>query len=192
VVARVKGTGHVVQEERTMATSGSNAGSSQNATRNGPRAKIPLTAQGYETLKKELEHLITVERPQVADFIHEAKEAGDITDSSAYDEAKHRQSLLEWRIRELQYTLDNATIMDAPTHKGGQRMVRLGSTIEVETDRGSRRTFMLVSTVEADPTANKVSDQSPVGRALLDRAEGDKVEVATPGGTVTYTIISIR
>lgn len=174
-----------------MATSGSSAGSSQSAARNGPKAKIPLTAQGYETLKKELEHLITVERPQVADFIHEAKEAGDITDSSAYDEAKHRQSLLEWRIRELQYTLDNATIMDAATHKDGQRIVRLGSTIEVESDRG-RRTFMLVSTVEADPIANKVSDQSPVGRALLDRTEGDKVEVATPGGTITYTVISIH
>jgi transcription elongation factor GreA len=194
VVARIKGTGHVVQEERSMAASGSNASSSQSPTRNGngPKAKIPLTAQGFEALKQELEHLITVERPQVADFIHEAKEAGDITDSSAYDEAKHRQSLLEWRIRELQYTLDNATIMDAPTHKGGHRTVRLGSTVEVETDRGAHRTFMLVSTVEADSTANKVSDQSPVGRALLDRTEGDKVEVATPGGTITYTVLSIH
>jgi transcription elongation factor GreA len=175
-----------------MATSGSNASSNQSAARNGAKPKIPLTAEGYEALKKELEHLITVERPQVADFIHEAKEAGDITDSSAYDEAKHRQSLLEWRIRELQYTIDNATIMDAPSHKGGHRIVHLGSTVEVETDRGSHRTFMLVSTVEADPTANKVSDQSPVGRALLDRTEGDKVEVTTPGGTVTYTVLSIH
>jgi transcription elongation factor GreA len=175
-----------------MATSGANATSSQNAVRNGQKAKIPLTAEGYEAMRQELEYLITVKRPQVADFIHEAKEAGDVTDSSAYEEAKNRQAFLEGRIKELQHTIDNATIMDAPNHAGGQRIVQLGSTVDVETDRGGQRSFMLVSTFEADSTANKVSDQSPVGRALLNHVEGDKVEVTTPGGTVTYTIKAIR
>jgi transcription elongation factor GreA len=169
-----------------------NATSSQGGGRNGQKEKIPLTKAGFEALRKELDELITVQRPQVADYIHEAKEGGDITESSAYEDAKNRQALLEGRIKELQYTLDNAVILDTPAAKGGKRVVQLGSTVEVETDRGTHRTFMLVNTVEANPAANKVSDQSPVGRALMERSEGETVEVTTPGGTVKYTVKSIR
>lgn len=170
----------------------SNAISSQSAGRNGQKEKIPLTAQGYETLRRELDNLINVQRPQVADYIHEAKEGGDISESSAYEDAKNRQAMLEGRIKELQYTLDNATILDAPVNTGGQRTVQLGTTVEVESDRGGRRTFMLVSTVEADSMANKLSDQSPVGRALMGCTVGKKVEVITPGGTVKYTVKAIH
>ena len=175
-----------------MATTSNGNSTGASAGRNGQKERIPLTPEGYETLKKELDRLITVERPQVADYIHEAKEGGDISESSAYEDAKNRQALLEGRIRELQHTLDNAEIMPAPTHKGGKRQAMLGSTLDVETDRGARRTLKLVSTVEADSTANKVSDQSPVGRALLGKHVGDKVSVETPGGTVLYTVLDIK
>jgi transcription elongation factor GreA len=170
------------------------ASSSQSVGRNGQKEKIPLTAEGYESLRKELHELITVQRPQVADYIHEAKEGGDISESSAYEDAKNRQALLEGRIKELQYTLENAVILDAPTATGGKRTVQLGSLVDVETESGTARSFMLVSTVEADSTVRpqKVSDQSPVGRALKGNAEGDRVEVTTPGGTVVYTIRSIH
>ena len=171
-----------------------NATSNQSAGRNAQKDKIPLTREGYEALRKELHELVTVQRPQVADYIHEAKEGGDISESSAYEDAKNRQALLEGRIKELQYTLDNATILDAPSDNGGRRVVQLGSTVDVETDRGGTRSLMLVSTVEADSTARpqKVSNESPVGRALMGSAEGDQVQVNTPGGVVTYTIRSIH
>ncbi len=170
----------------------SNATSSHSVGRN-QKEKIPLTAEGYDVLRRELHELITVQRPQVADYIHEAKEGGDISESSAYEDAKNRQALLEGRIKELQYTLDNAVILDAPTHTGGKRVVQLGSTVDVETDRGVAKSFKLVSTVEADSTARpqKVSNESPVGRALIGSTEGQKVQVSTPGGVVTYTVRSI-
>ncbi|SRR5487761_1937442 len=161
---------------------------------NGAREKekIPLTREGYEEKKQRLHFLITERRPQVADYIHEAKEAGDISESSAYEDAKNLQAMLEGEIQELQALLDNAVILEAPTHTDGKKVVRLGATIEVENDRGEKKSFQLVSTVEANPTTRKLSDQSPVGRALLGHAEGDKVEVTTPGGTVTYIIRAIK
>jgi transcription elongation factor GreA len=156
------------------------------------KEKIPLTREGYEEKKKRLHFLITERRPQVADYIHEAKEAGDISESSAYEDAKNLQAMLEGEVQELQQLLDNAVILEAPDQVEGKRVVRLGSTVEVENDRGAERTYQLVSTVEASPSAGKLSDQSPVGRALLGHSEGDKVEVVTPGGAAVYTIRKIK
>ncbi|HEX8982665.1 MAG TPA: transcription elongation factor GreA [Ktedonobacterales bacterium] len=156
------------------------------------KEKIPLTREGYEEKKQRLNFLITERRPQVADYIHEAKEAGDISESSAYEDAKNLQAMLEGEIQELQQLLDNAVILEAPEQTEGKKVVRLGATVEVENDRGVVRTYQLVSTVEANPTANKLSDQSPVGRALLGHAEGDKVDVTTPGGTAVYTVHKIK
>ena len=163
------------------------------ASSNGAREKekIPLTREGFEEKKARLQYLITERRQQVADYIHEAKEAGDISESSAYEDAKNLQAMIEGEIQELQAVLDNAIILEAPTHGEGKRLVRLGSTVEVETDRGGIRKYQLVSTVEANPTTGKLSDQSPVGHALLGKAEGEKVEVTTPGGVVMYTIRAI-
>lgn len=156
------------------------------------KEKIPLTREGYEEKKARLHFLITERRPQVADYIHEAKEAGDISESSAYEDAKNLQAMLEGEVQELQVLLDNAVILEAPDQVDGKKVVRLGSTVEIENDRGVVRKYQLVSTVEANPTANKLSDQSPVGRALLGHNEGDKVEVTTPGGTATYTVRTIK
>jgi transcription elongation factor GreA len=130
-------------------------------------------------------------RQQVADYIHEAKEAGDISESSAYEDAKNIQAMVEGEIQELQRIIENAIILDAPEMQDGQRIVRLGTTVDVETPRG-RKSFTLVSTVEANSANNKLSDQSPVGRALMGHGEGDNVEVVTPGGSVTYTIRRIH
>jgi transcription elongation factor GreA len=167
------------------------AGNSTGSNGAREKEKFPLTREGFEEKKARLHFLVTERRQQVADYIHEAKEAGDISESSAYEDAKNLQAMIEGEIQELQAVLDNAVILEAPAHSDGKRVVRLGSTVEVETDRGSVRKFQLVSTVEANSTAGKLSDQSPVGRALLGRAEGDKVEVTTPGGVVLYTVRSI-
>jgi transcription elongation factor GreA len=157
--------------------------------------KIILTPEGKAEKEARLHYLRTVKRPQVADYIHEAKEAGDVSESSAYEEAKHEQALVEREIRELDYLLTHAEILDpSEVHAdGGPRTVRIGSTIEVETERGTKRTFLMVGTYESDIANGKISDQSPVGKALLGKGEGESVDVTTPGGSiVTYTIRSIR
>lgn len=167
------------------------AGNSAGSNSSREKEKIPLTREGYAEKKARLHFLVTERRQQVADYIHEAKEAGDISESSAYEDAKNLQAMIEGEIQELQAVLDNAVILEAPTHSEGKRVVRLGNTVEVETDRGGVRKYQLVSTVEANSTIGKLSDQSPVGRALLGRGEGEKVEVTTPGGLVVYTIRAI-
>ncbi|MBF6590706.1 MAG: transcription elongation factor GreA [Ktedonobacterales bacterium] len=169
-----------------------NTSHGQNSMRPGEVEKIPLTPEGFEEKKARYHYLITERRQQVADYIHEAKEAGDISESSAYEDAKNLQAMVEGEIQELQHLLEHATILQVPDEAEGQRTARLGTTVEVETDRGTSRTFTLVSTVEANSTNGKLSDQSPVGKALLGHAVGDTVEVTTPGGTVTYTIRVIR
>jgi len=169
-----------------------NASQGQNGTRVGEKEKIPLTREGFEEKKARLEYLVTERRKQVADYIHEAKEAGDISESSAYEDAKNLQAMVEGEIAELQHLMENAVILEVPQETDGLKRVRLGSTIEVETDRGTKLSYTLVSTVEANATAGKLSDQSPVGRALIGHMEGDEVEISTPGGTVTYTVRSIH
>ena len=169
-----------------------NAGNGNHTTRAGEKEKIYLTREGYEEKKERLDFLVTKRRREVADYIHEAKEAGDISESSAYEDAKNLQALVEGEIQELQHIIDNAAILDdLPVVTGGKRVVRLGSAVTVETPRGEK-TLQLVSTVEANSANNKVSDQSPVGRALLGHTEGDKVEITTPGGSQVYTIRAIK
>jgi transcription elongation factor GreA len=171
-----------------MATNGANG---QSAARAGEKEKIPLTREGYEEKKARLQYLVTERRQQVADYIHEAKEAGDISESSAYEDAKNLQAMIEGEIQELRLIVENAVIIDTMEAPDGKRVVRLGSTVEVETPRGLK-TMTLVSTVEANSAQSKVSDQSPVGRALMGRSEGDKVEITTPGGPQTYTVRAIK
>ncbi len=168
-----------------------NAVNGNQGARAGEKEKIPLTREGYEEKKARLHFLVTERRQQVADYIHEAKEAGDISESSAYEDAKNLQAMIEGEIQELQRIVDNAVLIDTSDVGDGQKVIRLGSTVEVETPRG-HKAITLVSTVEANSANNKVSDQSPVGRALLGHSEGDKVEVVTPSGSVTYSILKIR
>ena len=99
----------------------------------------------------------------------------------------------EGAILELEHILENAEILEAPVATDGKKIVRLGATVDLETDTGKARTFQLVSSVEADTLSNKLSDQSPVGKALLGKAEGDRVEATTQNGTVVvYTIRAIH
>lgn len=157
------------------------------------KEKIPLTREGYEEKKARLNWLVSERRQQVADYIHEAKEAGDVSESSAYEDAKNIQAMVEGEIQELQRVLENAVIIEAPTVINGQRFVQIGANVTVTTPQGTDRNFMIVSTHEANSTTNKLSDQSPVGKALLGHKEGDRVEVSLPSGnTATYTIKAIK
>jgi transcription elongation factor GreA len=153
-----------------------------------------LTPEGYARKKDRLDYLRNVKRKEVADYIHEAKEAGDISESSAYEEAKNEQAKLEGEVQELERLLQLSVIMTPDMHANhnGPLTVRIGTEVELETDSGKKRVYKLVETFEADPKSGLISDQSPVGKTLIGHKEGDEVTVSTPGGETVYTVLSIR
>ncbi|GAC1391988.1 MAG: transcription elongation factor GreA [Ktedonobacteraceae bacterium] len=153
-----------------------------------------LTPEGFAKKKERLDYLLNVKRKEVADYIHEAKEDGDISESGSYEDAKDQQSKVEGEIMQLQQLLAVAEIMVPDMHgmADGPHTVRIGMQVEVETDSGAKRNFKMVETFEADAKAGLISDQSPVGKALMGHKEKDQVSVSTPGGISTYTILSIR
>jgi transcription elongation factor GreA len=152
-----------------------------------------LTPEGFAKMKDRLDFLRNKKRKEIADYIHEAKEAGDISESSAYEDAKNEQAMVEGQILDLERLLAVAEIMTPDMHGPaiGPMTVRIGTQINVESESGAKRTFKLVETFEADPKSGLISDQSPVGKALLGHHEGDEVQVSTPGGVTKYTILSI-
>src|SRR5579885_458531 len=158
------------------------------------RKVVRLTPQGFAKRKERLEYLRTVKRKEIADYIHEAKEAGDISESSAYEDAKNEQAKVEGEILQLENLIALAEIMtpDMHTDEEGPLTARICTQVEVQSESGAKRIFKLVETFEADPKAGLISDQSPVGKALLGHQEGDEVSVSTPGGVTAYTILSIR
>jgi transcription elongation factor GreA len=152
-----------------------------------------LTPEGFAKMQQRLEYLRNVRRKEVADYIHEAKEAGDISESSAYEDAKNEQAKVEGEILELEQLLSAAEIMTPDMHgnEEGPRVVRIGMQVKVETESGAERTFKIVETFEANPKEGLISDQSPVGKALMGHKEGEEVTVSTPGGVTTYLILEI-
>ncbi len=170
-------------------------GGQSEANQAKPEQKIyRLTPEGFAKKQERLEYLRAVKRKEIADYIHEAKEAGDITESSAYEDAKHEQAKVEGEILQLERLLAVAEIMTPDMHDAldGPLIVRIGTQVDVESESGSTRIFKLVETYEADPKSGLISDQSPVGKALMGHQEGDTVSVLTPGGVTNYTIRSIR
>ena len=152
--------------------------------------EIALTPEGQTKLEDELKHLETVRRREVGLRIKEAKEFGDLSENSEYDDAKNEQAWVESRILEISQILARATIIDAP--KTNPSKVTLGSKVELESQSGNKRVYQLVGSAEADPAADKISNESPVGSAILGHKKGDVVPVTTPSGkVVSYTIIAI-
>jgi transcription elongation factor GreA len=153
-----------------------------------------LTPEGFAKKQERLDYLRTVKRKEIADYIHDAKEAGDISESSAYEDAKNEQAKVEGEIMQLERLLEVAEIMTVDMHDdvAGPPSVRIGMQVDVQSDSGAARTFKIVETFEADPKAGLISDQSPVGKALMGHLVGDHVTVSTPGGVTHYTIHSIR
>jgi transcription elongation factor GreA len=157
---------------------------------NSPASKeIALTPEGQAKLEDELTHLETVRRREVGERIKEAKEFGDISENSEYDDAKNEQAWVESRILEVTQILARATIIDAPKKSD---KVTLGSKVELESGVGATHVYQVVGSAEADPAADKISNESPVGAAILGHKKGETVKVNTPSGKViTYTIVSI-
>ena len=146
-----------------------------------------LTKDGVAELKVELDQLIG-SRSEVADKIKTAREFGDLAENAEYQTARQDQEKLEARISELEHILQNAQIITKPR---GDSMVQIGSTVKLKSDAGKTKEFQVVGTVEADPLNGKISDESPIGQALLGKKMGEKVEIITPIETSSYKIADI-
>ncbi|WP_341701849.1 transcription elongation factor GreA [Ferrovibrio sp.] len=152
--------------------------------------KIPMTAAGYQRLEDELKHLKSVERPAVIRAISEAREHGDLSENAEYHAAKERQGWIETRVLELEDKLRRAEVIDVSKLSGDK--VKFGATVVLsDEDSGEESTYQIVGADEADIKAGLLSITAPLARALVGKAEGDSVEVTTPGGAKAYEIISV-
>lgn len=153
--------------------------------------EIFLTPEGLKKTEEELEHLRTVRRREVAERIKQALEFGDISENSEYEDAKNEQAFVEGRIITLEKMLRNAKIIDQVDINVS--VVSVGSTIKVkDLDYGEEEEYTIVGSAEADPSINKISNQSPVGKALLGHKIDDVVTVQVPAGNIEYKILDIR
>jgi transcription elongation factor GreA len=149
-----------------------------------------LTAEGRTKLEKELEFMVSVRRREIAQRIHSAKDQGDITDNAEYEDAKNEQAFVEGRILELESKLRNAVLIANLSNNSG--VVTLGCTVTLRDSDGENARYTIVGSAEAKPAQGRISNESPVGRALLGRSIGEEVPVRTPGGSVNYTILTVE
>jgi transcription elongation factor GreA len=152
---------------------------------------VYLTADGLKKIQDEYEYLTDTRRKEVAQMIAEAKAEGDISENAGYDEAKTAQGFLEGRIRELENLLKNAQIIEESDKPKGE--VSLGRTVMVrEAGTDYEESYTIVGSVEADPTSGRISNSSPIGKALLGKRVGQKATVQTPGGEIVFEVLKIK
>ena len=148
-----------------------------------------LTPEGYKKLQEELEYLKNVRRPEVAAAIHEAKMDGDVSENAGYEEAKRQQGFLEGRIITVESMLKNAVLID--TDRTSDTVI-LGSRVTVVEDGFDPETYTIVGSAEADPGNGRISNESPLGKALIGQKVGDAVAYEAPGGRVEMKLINIE
>lgn len=152
--------------------------------------KKQISREGFAKLEKDLEYLISVKRSEVAEKLKEARSFGDLSENAEYDEAKNEQGILEARIAELELYIANAEVVDdddVSVHEVG-----IGSIVKIkDIELDEVETLQIVGSTESDPDANKISDESPIGKACLKKRAGDIIEVATPGGKLQFEIMEI-
>jgi transcription elongation factor GreA len=149
-----------------------------------------LTAEGAERLKAELVHLKGPERAEISARLRSAIQMGDLSENADYHKAKEDQAFLEGRIQELEYILKNAIVVEA--HNGEREFVDVGARVTVQEEDLDPETYLLVGAKEADPRNGKISNESPIGRALIGKRVGERVNVQTPGGEISLKIIKLE
>ena len=150
-----------------------------------------LTPEGREALDSELETLVSVRRREVVDRIHNASEAGGTVDNAEYEEAKSEQAFIDGRISDLEQILSRAVVTEKTKRKKKGAVIEFGSSVTVTPDKGAKRLYKVVGSAEAAPLEGKISESSPVGRALMGHKVGDEVQVETPAGVVKLTVTKI-
>jgi transcription elongation factor GreA len=154
--------------------------------------RFPMTVQGADKLREELDHLKRVDRPRIVAAIAEAREHGDLKENAEYHAAREEQGFTEGRIMEIEGKLGNAQIIDITkiNHTG---KVIFGVTVDLyDINKDEERSYQIVGDDEADIKQNKLSVNSPIARGLIGKLEGDEVSVDTPGGTVEYEIVKVK
>ena len=149
---------------------------------------ITLTAEGYLELETELKELKEVKRPEVIKALKEARALGDLSENSDYDAARNEQAQVEGRIKELEYKLEHCTIAEAK--KSGE--IAIGSTVTIEYDDKEVEEYKIVGSLEADPFENKISNESPIGKAVIGHKKGETVAVESPNGSYNVIIKEVK
>lgn len=150
---------------------------------------VLLTREGLRKIEEELEFLVNVRRPEVAERIRAARDFGDISENAEYTEAKNEQSLVEGRVLTLEAMVRNAVLIEDEEREKG--VVGVGSKVVVASEDGEE-TYSIVGAAEADPLAGRISNESPLGRALIGHRAGDEVEWSAPNGTRHVSVVSVK
>ncbi|MCW8830548.1 MAG: transcription elongation factor GreA [Gammaproteobacteria bacterium] len=154
--------------------------------------KVPITVRGAEKLQEELTQLKSVERPKVIEAIAEARAHGDLKENAEYHAAREQQGFIEGRIKDIEATLSNATIIDVTTIDANGKVVFGSTVIVADEETGEEVTYQIVGDDEADIKNNKISISSPIARALIGKEQDDLVEIQTPGGLRSLEIVEIK
>jgi transcription elongation factor GreA len=159
--------------------------------KNQEKAMTPsyLTPEGHQRLLEELDYLRTTKRQEVADRLGEAMDGGEFIEDAEYEAAKNEQAFIEGRIQELSATLANARIIE---NTGVHDVIQIAAKVTIQEDNNGPEVYTIVGPVEADPKAGRISYESPLGRALIDRQEGDVVPVEAPDGSFTVRILKVE
>ena len=153
--------------------------------------KLPMTANGYENLQKELKKLLNEDRPNIIEAIAEARSHGDLSENAEYQYAKEQQSLIEGKISDLESAVSRAEVIDVKSLEGDE--IKFGATVEIEDDdTGQTATYQIVGEYESDIKNNKLSVNSPLARGLINKSAGDIVEINSPKGQKSYTINLVK
>ena len=153
--------------------------------------KIPMTASGYEDLQQELKKLINKDRPDIIAAIAEARSHGDLSENAEYQYAKEQQSLIEGKILDLESTSALAEIIDVSQLTGNE--IKFGATVEIEdNDTGNKSQYQIVGEYESDIEIKKLSINSPLARGLIGKTKDDVVEINSPKGIKSYTVLSVK
>jgi transcription elongation factor GreA len=148
-----------------------------------------LTRQGYDKLQEELDYLRTVKRQEVARRLHEAMEGGELIEDAEYEAAKNEQAFVEGRIQELEILLANARVIE---DKGKMDVAQVGATVTIQEEGGEPETYTIVGPAEANPREGRISNESPLGRALMDHKKNETARVDAPGGTFVVRILKVE
>ena len=152
------------------------------------KKEIYLTSEGFLKLEEELNELKTVKRPEVIEAIKEARAQGDLSENADYDAARDEQAKVEARIKELEYKLEHSVIAEAKD----ENTVSIGSTVDILYDDGELDTYQIVGSMEADPLENKISNESPIGKAVVGHKKNETVQVESPNGNYSVVIKDIK
>lgn len=147
-----------------------------------------LTREGYQKLQEELEYLRTVKRQEVAKRLHEAMEGGELIEDAEYEAAKNEQAFVEGRIQDLEILLANARVIEDTSNK---EVVQVGAKVTIQEEGSDAELYTIVGPAEADPRNGRISNESPLGRALMDHRAGDTVRVDAPGGSFTVQVLKV-